>query len=341
VERVGRHDHFFELGGHSLLAVQLMAKMQRAFGVSIALRDLFTHRTLNELSTAISNVMNYSDPTPAYNNLIPIRPTGTELPLFLIHPGGGGVDYVRNLAPYIDTAVPIYGLEATGLQPGQQPLETIEEIAASYVYWIRQAQGRGPYRLGGWSLGGIIAFEISRQLAEVGESVAFVGFIDTYWRQSTDASYQKAPNELDEKSALVDLLLPYCDERTFGRVRELAASFDFDELLGHLNEMRLIPEEFQSMASLDASMVRRIIITRYANNRAVSNYSPLKADVPIWLFQGRDNPSIPATETWEIFTETTHAVSVLGSHMTMTVGEENLKYLGTAISSALASSRHE
>ena len=201
--QVGRHNNFFELGGHSLLVMQLMVEVQRSFGINISLRDVFMSPTLAELAAALKR----GDLAIRHQNVIPVRPAGTETPLFLVHALGGGVDYVADLAPFIDVEIPIYGLQATGFAPGEEPLKTIEEMAELYVDGIRQVQPHGPYRVAGWSAGGTIAYEMARRLIEMGEQVGFVGLLDTlvYLSELTMDSEIGPPKDFDANFELIEV----------------------------------------------------------------------------------------------------------------------------------------
>ncbi|HEV2987465.1 MAG TPA: thioesterase domain-containing protein, partial [Candidatus Angelobacter sp.] len=327
LERVGRHDHFFELGGHSLLAVQLLVRVRQTFGASITLRDLFTYPTLSGLST----VLNSGNSKTTHQNLIPIRPEGTELPLFLIHSGGGGIDYARSMAPFVNIDMPIYGLEASGLTPGQEPLKTIEEMAELYIYWIRQVQQHGPYRIAGWSAGGIICYEIARRLIDLGECVEFLGLLDTFYHQSSAAA-----ESFDDKSELIQFLSRRVDQQALDHIKQVAEAFDFQRLVEHIYETKLLPEELESLPILDGLTIHCALATRYATRRAVDNYSLVKLPVPVWLFEAKENDP-PTSHGWrDLLGDDMHVIAVDGKHTTMMTGEERLRYLGAAICEGIA-----
>jgi thioesterase domain-containing protein len=118
-------------------------------------------------------------PAPA-RCLVEITPaTGTRPPFFCVHPAGGDVLCFFPLARNLGADQPFYGLQARGLEDEREPLTCIEEMAAAYLKEIRSVQPAGPYRLGGWSFGGLAAFEMAQQLRERGEEVALVAVLDT------------------------------------------------------------------------------------------------------------------------------------------------------------------
>jgi len=180
VERVGISDSFFDLGGHSLLAVLLMARIEKRCGRSLPLAALFAAPTVE----ALAALLDRAGAQPGRSPLVAIRPAGRLAPFFCVHPVGGQVlcylDLVRHLAPDL----PFYALQSPPdlvPQPAAPPPgpASIEGMAARYLSEVRRVQPRGPYRLGGWSLGGVIAFEMARQLAAEGERVSFLALIDS------------------------------------------------------------------------------------------------------------------------------------------------------------------
>ncbi|HEV3003090.1 MAG TPA: alpha/beta fold hydrolase, partial [Pirellulales bacterium] len=164
-EKVGVRDNFFELGGDSLMAVRLMAEVERQFGRKLPLVWLFQDPTLERLADVLR-----SGDQPAVC-LVPIRPrrAGSRPPLFCAHPAGGTVFCYRELARLLADDQPVYGLQARGIDGREPPRARLEEMAADYVAEIRKAQPVGPYWLLGWSLGGLIVFEMARQLAAAGQ----------------------------------------------------------------------------------------------------------------------------------------------------------------------------
>ena len=111
--------------------------------------------------------------------LVPIQPQGAQLPFFCVHPVGGGVFCYRNLARYLGPDQPFYGLQARDLIRGQESHSDLETMAADYIKEIRSVQPTGPYRVGGWSLGGVTAFEIAQQLQRQGHTASRLVLIDT------------------------------------------------------------------------------------------------------------------------------------------------------------------
>ncbi len=166
-------DDFFALGGHSLLAVTLMVKIEEETGARLPLATLFSHTTIRELAQYIET------DNISWESLVPIKPGGGKQPVYLVHGAGLNVLLYNSLVNHLDKEQPIFGLQAKGLNGKEKPLETIEEIAAHYNNEIITHNPNGPYALAGFSLGGLIAFEMARQLTEAGKKVVFLGMLDT------------------------------------------------------------------------------------------------------------------------------------------------------------------
>jgi amino acid adenylation domain-containing protein len=173
VHPIGVKDDFFSLGGHSLLAVQLLAAIERQVGRDVSLVALFQEPTIEHLAGLLRQ-----QAPEAIAALVPLQPQGDNPPIFFIHPSGGSVHWYMDLAGALAPDQPLFGLQAQGLY-GDAPLHTtVEEMAAHYVQAIRSAQPQGPYRIGSWSMGVIIAFEAAQQLVAAGQAVSPLFMLD-------------------------------------------------------------------------------------------------------------------------------------------------------------------
>ncbi|RKG93727.1 non-ribosomal peptide synthetase, partial [Corallococcus carmarthensis] len=182
VSSVDVRTSFFELGGHSLLAVRLMAAVNRATGQKLPLSTLFQAPSVERFAELLAA----GDVSKPFTPLVPFTKEGTGRapPFFCVHPVGGNVLAYSELARRLGPDQPFYGLQARGLDGEGEPLDTVEALAASYVRVVRGVQPHGPYHLGGWSLGGVIAYEMAHQLREAGEAVELVAMIDSYVPQT-------------------------------------------------------------------------------------------------------------------------------------------------------------
>jgi thioesterase domain-containing protein/acyl carrier protein len=172
--QVGIEDRFFDLGGDSINAIQLLSLIEARLGRRLPISLLFRNPTVAELAAEIGE----ETLMPADPVLQPVNERGTNPPFFYVHGVFGDVSYLHNLGPLMEADQPIYGLEAIGLRPGQEPDLTIEAMAARYIEAMRRLQPSGPYYVGGFCLGGVVAYEIARQLEQAGETTALLAIIE-------------------------------------------------------------------------------------------------------------------------------------------------------------------
>ena len=175
-DSIGVKDDFFALGGHSLLAVSLMAEIKQQFGQTLPLTMLFQKNTIEQLATVLRQQKTDISISP----LVELQPGSSNKSFFCIHPVGGNVLSYLNLANNLGSEIGIYGLQAQGLDGKQPPKTCIEDMAAHYIKAISTVQSSGPYFLGGWSMGGVIALEMAIQLQQQGEKVALLAIIDSW-----------------------------------------------------------------------------------------------------------------------------------------------------------------
>ncbi|MDH6128763.1 amino acid adenylation domain-containing protein [Kitasatospora sp. GP82] len=181
LDRVGMDDGFFELGGHSLLAARLAARIRDVLGVPVGIRDLFQAPT----AAALTRRLDHGSRESAFAALLPLRAgdspgTGdAQAPLFCVHPALGlGWSYTA-LLRHLDPALPLYALQSPGLEQPGPPPQSVGDLAADYLDRLRKVQPNGPYRLLGWSFGGLVAFELALRLQAEGEQVELLALLDT------------------------------------------------------------------------------------------------------------------------------------------------------------------
>mgnify|MGYP001545417886 CR=1 FL=1 len=173
VSSVGRADDFFQLGGTSLQSVEVLLRIEELFGVALPPSTLAERSTVEKLAELLTDHVVIPAPTP----LVTLREGGVGRPLFLIHSGQGDVTSYGLLARRL-TGRPIYGLQSVGLQGESWPLMSIKAMAQCYLREIKDKDSTGPYLLGATCMGGMVAFEIARQLVGEGRKVALLAFFD-------------------------------------------------------------------------------------------------------------------------------------------------------------------
>ncbi len=168
---VGRDDDFFHLGGDSLAAMEVLLLVEKRFGVALPDAIWFTASTVAEMAQAI-------EADRPSDSLVPVRSDGSLPPLFCVHSHVGQVLNLGDLAAHTEPERPFFALQARGLDGRGELLTTVEAMAAYYIPAVRQVQPNGPYRLGGFCFGAIVALEMAHQLRDVGEHVAVLVLID-------------------------------------------------------------------------------------------------------------------------------------------------------------------
>ncbi|GAB3932897.1 non-ribosomal peptide synthetase [Mucilaginibacter myungsuensis] len=176
IEKVGIYDDFFELGGHSLTAVEIMTALEKQTGQVLPLASLFNHATVERLAL----LLKMDGRSVTWDSLVPIKPLGDKMPLYIVHGAGLNVLLFNTLAQNMAPDQPVYGLQARGMNGIDEPLNRMEDIAGHYVSEILAQNPEGPYALAGYSFGGIIAYEMAKQLDQMGKRVKMLAMFDTY-----------------------------------------------------------------------------------------------------------------------------------------------------------------
>ncbi|MFC5743592.1 non-ribosomal peptide synthetase [Dyella tabacisoli] len=312
LDRVGVHDDFFALGGHSLLAVQLVSQLRKRAGIEMELRHLFSHPTLGALAAFIDS----SKVSSRHPNLVPIRTHGRSTPLFLIHPIGGEVQYAFDLTRHLDADQPVYALAASGIAAGETPHASIVGMARVYLEAMRHVQASGPYLVAGWSLGGMIAYEIACQLLAAGEEVGFVGMIDTGSSPHLREELLANEADFDECRALMhwiaDLQSPSGDVRQHPAHAELmvcAERGDVDAMIAVSQREGLLP------AHLDMALMKRVLAVYRAGATVAVEYEAPSTATTVTYFAADRGEGEDVSFGWgELLGDSLEIMRIGGSH---------------------------
>ena len=188
VTPIGVRDNFFELGGHSILAVRVMARVKKSLRVDVPLATLFRAPTVEALATLVRETLRGAEGdrevatvrSRKHLCLVEMQPNGSRPPLFCVHGVGGNVLRFSGLVRSLGEDQPCYGLQALGVDGKSAPHTSLEEMAAFYVQEIQVEFPQGPYMVCGYSSGGVVAYEMAKQLERSGRRVALLALFDTY-----------------------------------------------------------------------------------------------------------------------------------------------------------------
>ncbi|HEX3526369.1 MAG TPA: amino acid adenylation domain-containing protein [Thermoanaerobaculia bacterium] len=304
-DQVRVDDSFFDLGGHSLSALALTARIRETFGVRLPVRRLFTTPTPAAMAELLREMMERTG-GPAGDSgslVVALQPQGGRAAFFCVHPGGGDVTVYRAFALRLDSGRPFLALRAPGLDEGEEPLRDLGALAERHLRDVRRAQPEGPWHLGGWSSGAVVAFEMARRLRAAGGEVAALVLLDPPDLPFTAAD----PDDVEILAAFArDLgLSPAAFRLSAEQARALS------------------PEERRTALLADAQaaglpladrvdLERRLRVFR-ASTAALRSYQPGSWDGPLTLLEAAARPA-PAT-FWRALATAVHVLP--GDHATI------------------------
>ena len=346
IDSIGVQDDFFTLGGHSLIAVRLFAKIKKTFRIDYPMSVLFEAPTIERLGAALKrdgvsgggaaeSSAAVEAPQSRYRHLVAMHPTrhGDGTPFFLVAGMFGNVLNLRHLAQLIGADRPFYGLQARGLFGDMQPHLTFEEAARDYLQEIRQVQPHGPYLLGGFSGGGITAYEMARQLRAAGEEVAMLVMLDTPLPLPVEASRaDRVKIQLQRfRREGLGAVTTWVKKRIKWEMERLRAR------LGAETEAAEEPATFHSQA-IEAAF-----------RTSLQAYRLQAEPVRVWLFRpklpkvydlgggryaNKDRELVFEDNRWTPYVRELHVVEVPGDHDSMVL-EPNVRSLAAVVRQAI------
>jgi len=282
-QHISIDDDFYDIGGHSLLAVQLLANINQQFSLTLDNQFTLSHTTIIDMATTIAD----GDFTQENSMMIPLNKGNNEhRPLFLMHPIGGTVYCYMAMLKSLDKQLPVYAFQSPGIDDADEAEVDIEAIAAKYVEQILNTQGEGPYRLGGWCFGGVIAYEAASQLLALGKTVESIYVFDT--RAPIVANH---PEDADDATLLSwfarDLAVPHNKVLDISPeyLREIDEDEQFEYVLSRATEINVIERD------ADVEKLMNYFQVYIANAMALQMYEEKIVNVPVTLYRALDEPS--------------------------------------------------
>ncbi|MFI2608631.1 amino acid adenylation domain-containing protein [Kitasatospora sp. NPDC018619] len=298
--------NFFDLGGDSMLAVRMMARIRQCTGRSLPVAALLARPTVEALAGALRD-----DPAGQEGReaLVTVRGTGTRPPLFLVHPVGGDVLCYAGLAALLDEDQPVHALQYPE-QHADAPSapRTVAELAAHYADAVTARFPHGPYRLGGWSMGGVIALETARLLTGRGAVVELVAAVDLL-----------EPPARTEPAAEPVLLARFARDLAGLAGRDwnpgpeefepLGATSPTAALLASARRAGVLPEE------IDGATLERLAGRFLRLSRALAEHDPVPYRGRVRLLRAMDGACAATTRQWlDLLGERAESVDVPGDH---------------------------
>lgn len=293
-------DDFFQLGGHSLLTLQLMARIRATMDVQLPVASLFEAGTI-EAQTRL--IQDHGGQVP-YQPLVKLNGQ-TGVPLFLVHPAGGSATPLSPLAQTLDR--PLYAFVSQGLERGEEPQASIEEMARTYTNALEEIYAEGPIFLGGWSFGGAVAYEMVHLLQQRGRCVVQLFLLDSYAPIGDHVFCGEAQEALLE---------------AFGR--DLALLHDGDLQVpqksdGTVDESAFFANATQ-LTGLPADALTAAFRVFSANLTALDRYRPEANAIPALLFRASDAPdqdTVSSDLGWQTLIPGCQILQTPGTHFTM------------------------
>lgn len=180
VEQVGINDNFFELGGHSLKVTIFAEKVREYFKVNLPINEVFTKPTIKELAKCIESAEKIITEEQAENFVLIKKGQSSDKNIYFIHAGDGGVEAYMELSNMLNGDYNYWGIKCDEFEHFAPINISAQEVASEYINKLLLVQPKGPYYIAGWSVGGVIAFEMVLQLERMGKEVALFTVIDSY-----------------------------------------------------------------------------------------------------------------------------------------------------------------
>jgi amino acid adenylation domain-containing protein len=327
-------DNFFELGGHSLLAICLITEIEKQLGYTIPVASFFQEITIEKIALYLENNRESTNS----DILLPLQVKRNQRPLFLVHPAGGyGLGYSL-LANKLGINQSVYALQARGLDGKEQPLNTFQAMASSYIKAIREIQPSGSYLIGGYSSGGLIAFEIASQLEAAGECIENLLIIDT----EPPSPHNKAETRLDDDIALLIFIVEQIGLHFNAKIKLKYEDFSVLDEVQRLDYALQVLQNYQLVTpNSGKNFVTGLINVYKANSQASMSYQPKAINADISLFKtealAKQFPNKPALGWDELTSQAVYTRTVQGNHDSI-LQEPSVSELSIAIQELLQKS---
>ncbi|RMF40674.1 MAG: non-ribosomal peptide synthetase [Planctomycetota bacterium] len=323
--------NFFDLGGTSLQAAMLASRLTQELGVNVPTSLLFDALDIADVATQLCTlypqtmIERFGESTvatqrnlrtaetvdrPAHELIVALKPSGGRPPLFMVHPPGGIVICYRELARSLKADQPLYAIRSRGLHGAEHLPDSLETMAREYVDAIRTVQPRGPYRLGGWSLGGLVAYEVARQFTDSGEAVGQLVLLDT--------SIPAGATDLVPAEEQVNVGLEYGIDLSLDQLAELPPEQQLPMLWEHAKHLGVLADD--SPPEVVNKALRELRDLFHHHLALARGYRMVPLPIPIDLFRPTETPvplQVSADRGWRHVSPRVSVHFVPGHHHSM------------------------
>ncbi|ATI34073.1 hypothetical protein CPI83_19980 [Rhodococcus sp. H-CA8f] len=321
VEEIGADDSFFELGGNSLVAARVAARLSAAVSVEVPLRLIFATSTVSELAERIAlgiRVGFDAKTDDALRTLLPLRTTGSDVPLFCVHPLVGLAWPFAPLAAVVDRSIPLYGLQSPVLTDEAFQGRSLDDYADRYVDEITRVQQSGPYRILGWSLGAIIAQAVAAKMEERGEIVEALILLD-----GSPETRDESEHAVQVRAELAAIGIVFgenesLDELSVERSAEILAAVDGERI------------------GLDASAIKRLLTSIAISAKLINAHRPQSFGGPITFVSSLDRSGAKqADKVWGPYAHGGLTDELVDVHHLEMMSPEGVRAIGLIIERVL------
>ncbi|MEM8670327.1 MAG: amino acid adenylation domain-containing protein [Planctomycetota bacterium] len=338
VERVSVHQNFFQLGGNSLQAATMTARLSEELGVHVPTALLFDLADIARLSQRLVQLYEVEmaerfglESVTAYSRsssmpgevsgrdvesqeihplLANLKPDGERPPLFMVHPPGGIVVCYRELAEQLSSEQPLFAIRSRGLHGKESLPSTLQEMAADYVEALKTVQPNGPYVIGGWSLGGLVAYEVARLLQSNGEDIDQLILLDT--------SIPEGATDLVDSADQTNAGLEYGIDLSLSQLNELEADQQLPFLWDHAVKLGVLSDE--TPAEVVAQVLSDLQSLFHHHVDLANSHQLQPLDVDVLLIRPSDVPIEVSTSQdrgWGRLVKTVQVHFMPGHHHSM------------------------
>jgi amino acid adenylation domain-containing protein len=347
-QQIALNQNLMDLGLDSLMAIDFRNWLKASLGYPLRSTLLFDYSTIEALvdylfqevlildtseKTRLTPVSQESWTEESYpSTLVPIQPDGTKPPFFCVSGILGNVFDLYQLARYIGTEQPFYGLRSLGIDENITPYTQMEDIAAHHIKALQTVQPQGPYLIGGYSFGGKVAFEMAHQLLQQGHEVSLLVVIDIH---VTVPETEKEVAQWNDAKTMTAFATVYGSalRKNLGISSEVLHSLESHEQLNYCLERLTAMGQV-----LTETELKRLVSVYRANLQAYAEYVLNEISIPMRFLRAHElelnNDFLPDKATtvadptwgWNQLASSVELEVVPGSHFTM-MAEPNVQVL--------------